>query len=222
MDKLFRIEYSVENTIDLLGQFRLNELHTKCRCETTRLTHRKSERNLIDDEEHMSIKRTALATLAVCAVLISSPALAQGTKVVKTFSAWTLYSHTGAPGDICFITSQPRETKPADVQRERAYFYVSSWTKDGIRSQISVLLGYDLEDQAPITVTVGSRAFKMFAKGDKGFVGDATSELQLIDAIKRGNFMTVRAKTKDGTETTDTYSLIGATAAVNSLANGCS
>ena len=170
----------------------------------------------------MSIKRTALATLAVCAVLISSPALAQATKVVKTFSAWTLYSHTGAPGDICFITSQPRETKPADVQRERAYFYISSWTKDGIRSQISVLLGYDLEDQAPITVTVGSRAFKMFAKDDKGFVGDATSELQLIDAIKRGNFMTVRRKTKDGKETTDTYSLIGATAAVNSLANGCS
>lgn len=170
----------------------------------------------------MSIFRTALAILAVCAFLTSSPVLAQETKVVKTFSAWTLYSHSGSPGDICFITSQPRETKPAEVQRERAYFYVSSWTKDGIRSQISVLLGYDLEDQAPITVTVGSRSFKLFAKNDKGFIGDATSELQLIDAMKRGNFMTVTAKTKDGTETTDTYSLIGATAAVNSLANGCS
>ena len=170
----------------------------------------------------MSIQRTAIVTLAICTVLISSPVLAQGTKLVKTFSAWTLYSHTGAPGDICFVTSQPRETKPAAVDRERAYFYISSWTKDGIRSQISVLLGYDMEDQAPITVTVGSRVFKMFAKNDKGFVGDATSELQLIDAIKRGNFMTVKAKTKDGTETTDTYSLIGATAAVNSLANGCS
>ena len=170
----------------------------------------------------MSIKQTALATLTACAFLISSPVMAQETKVVKTFSAWTMYSHIGAPGDICFITSQPRETKPADVQRERAYFYVSSWNKDGIRSQISVLLGYDLEDQAPITVTVGSRQFKMFAKDDKGFVGDSTSELQLIDAMKRGNFMTVTAKTKDGTETTDTYSLIGATAAVNSLSNGCS
>jgi len=170
----------------------------------------------------MSIKRTALATLAACAILISSPVLAQETKVVKAFSAWTLYAHSGSPGDICFITSQPRETKPADVQRERAYFYVSSWTKDGIRGQISVLLGYDLEDQTPITVTVGSRRFKMFAKDDKGFVGDATSELQLLDAMKRGNFMTVTAKTKDGTQTIDTYSLIGATAAVNSLANGCS
>ena len=173
----------------------------------------------------MSINRTVLATLttlAVFAVLISSPASVQGTNVVKAFSAWTLYSHKGSPGDICFITSQPRETKPADVQRERAYFYVSSWRKDGIRSQVSVLLGYDLVDQASITVTIGSKSFKLFAKNDKGFVGDATNELQLVDAMKRGNFMTVKAKTKDGTETIDTYSLIGATAAVNSLTGGCS
>ena len=170
----------------------------------------------------MSIKRTALATLAVCAILVSSPVFAQGTKVVKTFSAWTLYSHKGAPGDICFITSQPRETKPAEVQRERAYFYISSWNKDGIRSQVSVLLGYDLEDQSSISVRIGNRKFELFAKDDKAFVSNATSELQLIDAMKRGNFMTVIAKTKDGIETVDTYSLIGATAAVNSLANGCS
>lgn len=175
----------------------------------------------------MSITRTALAGLAVCAFLISSQALApsahaQGTKVVKTFSAWTLYSHTGSPGDICFVTTQPRETKPADVQRDRAYFYVSSWPKDGIRSQVSVLLGYDLNDQSEISITIGNRSFKLFAKDDKGFVGDGTNELQLIDAIKRGNFMTVTAKTKDGTETSDTYSLIGATAAINALAAGCS
>lgn len=170
----------------------------------------------------MSNIRTALAALATCVVLVSSPVLAQETKVVKKFSAWTLYAHSGAPGAICFITSQPRETKPADVERDRAYFYVSSWSKDGIRSQISVLLGYEMDDQAPITVTVGSRQFKLFAKDDKGFVGDSTSELQLIDAMKRGNFMTVTAKTKDGRETSDTYSLIGATAAVNSLASGCS
>lgn len=174
----------------------------------------------------MSIKRTALSGLAACAVLVYAsvvaPASAQGTKVVKTFKAWTLYAHKGAPGDICFITSQPRETKPADVQRDRAYFYLSSWKKDGIRSQVSVLLGYDLADQAPITVTISGRKFRLFAKNDKAFVGDSTNELQLIDAMKRGSFMTVEAKTKDGTATTDTYSLIGATAAVNSLRNGCS
>ena len=63
---------------------------------------------------------------------------------------------------------------------------------------------------------------QLFAKDDKGFVGDTTTELNLIDAMKRGSFMTVKAKTKDGRETSDTYSLIGATAAVNSLAKGCS
>ena len=169
----------------------------------------------------MSIKRTALAGLIAIAILISSPAIAQGTKVVNTFDAWTQYSHTGAPGDICFITSHPRETKPAEVQRDRAYFYVSSWAKDVIKTQVSVLLGYDLQDDSEITVSIGNRSFKLFAKDDKAFVGDATAELQLIDAMKRGSFMNVIAKTKDGVTTTDTYSLIGVTAAINSLASGC-
>lgn len=174
----------------------------------------------------MITKRTAFAVLSACAMMLTAPAFAQssgdGTDVVKKFDAWTLYSHKGAPGDICFVTSQPRETQPEEVQRDRAYFYISSWPKDGIRSQVSVLLGYDLEDQATISVKIGGSTFELFAKDDKGFVSDATNELQLIDAMKRGNFMTVEAKTKDGKETSDTYSLIGATAAVNSLNDGCS
>ena len=168
----------------------------------------------------MSIKLKALATF-VAILLVCAPAIAQETKVVKAFGAWTLYSHTGTPGDICFITSQPRETKPAEVQRDRAYFYISTWSKDGIRGQVSVLLGYELEDQSTISVRIGNRRFKLFVKDGKGFVSDSTDELKLIDAMKRGSFMTVTAKTKDGTATADTYSLIGATNAVNSLATGC-
>jgi hypothetical protein len=212
-----------EIAIDHQARFRLNR----------RFNRRSSlpDDLLYKNEENMSIKRTVMTGLTATAVLISSLAMvaaltltasAQETKAVKTFSAWTLYSHNGPPGDICFITSQPRETKPADVKRDRAYFYISSWVKDGIRSQVSVLLGYDLDDKSDISITIGNQDFKLFVKDDKGFVGDSTNELKLIDAMKRGNFMTVTAKTKDGVETTDTYSLIGATAAVNSLTSGCS
>ena len=177
--------------------------------------------NTNDDEEPMRNYLTALAALIAFGFAAAAPVAAQGTKVVNTFTAWTKYSHTGDPGDICFITSQPRETKPTDVERDRANFYVSSWATDGIRNQVSVLLGDELDDEAEIDVRIGSRSFKLHAKDGKGFVGDPTDELQLIDAMKRGSFMTVTARTKDGTETTDTYSLIGVTAAVNALANGC-
>ena len=170
----------------------------------------------------MNTKTNIFATVAACAVLMSSLAQAQETKIVKTFDAWTLYSHSGAPADICFVSTQPRETKPAEVERDRAYFYVSSWIKDGIRNQVSVLLGYDLADQSPIEISIGSSKFQLFSKDGKAFVGDTTEELKLIDAMKRGSFMTVTAKTKDGVETSDTYSLIGATAAMNSLSTDCS
>ena len=168
----------------------------------------------------MRSKSLAVAALLLTAVF-SSAALAQGTKVVANHKDWTLYSHQGEPADICFITSQPRETKPVDVKRKRAYFYVSSWTDDGIKSQISVLLGYELTDQSEVEVEIGNSRFTLFAKDDKAFVGSQTDELRLIDAMKRGNIMTVKASMKDGTSTEDKYSLIGVTAAINSLQNGC-
>ncbi len=164
---------------------------------------------------------TALAAFAIATVL-STSAFAQGTKLVQSLSDWKLYSHKGSPGDICFITSQPRETEPKDIRRNRAYFYVSSWPSDGIRAQISVLLGYDLVDPSEVEVEIGTAKFTLYAKTDKAFVGNQTDELRLIDAMKRGNFMTVKASTKDGTQTEDRYSLIGVTAAINSLQGGCS
>ena len=69
--------------------------------------------------------------------------------------------------------------------------------------------------------SIGNSRFALFTKGDKAFVSDATQELKLIDSMKRGSFMTVRAVTNDGTSISDTYSLIGVTAAVNALAGGC-
>ena len=171
-------------------------------------------------EEIMRSRTFAIAALLATA-LQAPMAQAQGTSVVNTHDSWTVYSHKGDPADICFITSQPRETKPADVRRDRAYFYVSSWVKDGIRAQVSVLLGYDLENDAKVDITIGNRKFELFAKDDKAFVSNATEELQLIDAMKRGNVMTVSAEMKDGTRTEDKYSLIGVTAAINGLSGGC-
>ena len=166
-----------------------------------------------------SVIKIGLFVITCFAAVI--PAHAQGTKVVNAYDSWTLYSHKGSPANICFVTSQPKETKPANVRRDRAYFYVSSWNGDGIRNQISVLMGYDMPDESDVEIRIGSRRFKLFSKADKAFVSSATDEQQLITAMKRGSFMTVTASMKDGTRTSDTYSLIGVTQAINSLGNGC-
>ncbi len=168
----------------------------------------------------MSNKLLSL-TAALAVSLSAVTAHAQATKVLKKFNDWVLYSHSGAPANICFVSAQPRESEPAGYAKDRSYFYVSAWPDDGVKAEISIKIGKQLQDGSDVTVQIGSSRYALFTKGDKAFVSDPTQELKLIDSMKRGSFMTVKAVTTDGTSITEKYSLIGVTAAVNALNGGC-
>ena len=166
--------------------------------------------------------KSVIITAALTLLVSAAAAQAQATKVVKKFNDWVLYSHSGAPATICFISAQPRETKPAGAKKNRSYFYVSAWPSDGVKAEISVNMGDPLSQGTDVTVRIGSASYKLFSKGQKAYVSDPTDELKLINSMKAGSFMTVSAQMSDGTSISDTYSLIGVTAAVNSLSGGCS
>ena len=168
------------------------------------------------------LRKTVASVIAAIAIIAASSAFAQSTKVVQKFGDWVLYSHSGAPATICFITAQPRETKPVGYSKERSYFYVSAWPNDGVKAEISIKIGKSLQNGSKVRVQIGNSRYELFTKGDKAFVEDPTQELKLIDSMKRGSFMTVSAVVSDGTTVADTYSLIGVTNAVNSLSAGCS
>jgi len=166
-------------------------------------------------------KTSIVFAAALAFVMSASIAHAQATKVVEKFKDWVLYSHSGAPAKICFISAQPREKKPAEYDKDPSYFYISAWPDDGVKAEISVKIGKELQNGSDVSIQIGGSRYKLFAKGDKAFVGDATEELKLIEAMKRGSFMVVRATVSDGTALEETYSLLGVTAAVNSLRRGC-
>ncbi|MEM9026912.1 MAG: invasion associated locus B family protein [Pseudomonadota bacterium] len=164
---------------------------------------------------------SAAAILAFAMVSTVAYAQSEGpTKEVSTFKDWKTFEHRGAPGDICFATSQPKETEPTGVSRESAYFYVSAWPSDGVKSEVSLKLGYAIKSDSTVTVEIGNARFSLFSKGDKAFVSDPNEELKLVNAMKRGSFMTVTATSDSGTQTKDTYSLLGVTAAINAI-NSC-
>jgi Invasion associated locus B (IalB) protein len=72
-----------------------------------------------------------------------------------------------------------------------------------------------------MTVTIGSDTFKLFGKGDRGFVNDPTEELKLIESMKKGSSAVVRGVSVKGTGTTDTYSLSGLAQALDKMAAAC-
>ena len=160
------------------------------------------------------------AALAGAFVAVAGSAVSAAS-LVKTYRDWSLFSHDQSDKKICFAATQPKDSSPAGASREGVFFYISAWPKDGVKSEVSVRLGYQIQKGSTVKVRVGSSEFDLFAKDDKAFVADATEELKLIDAMKRGSSMKVQATSDAGSSTSDTYSLIGISAALRGLSNSC-
>lgn len=149
------------------------------------------------------------------------PALAQTLVVVGTASDWTIYSHDNPAAKLCFALSQPKEQDPKGVKRDPAYLYVSAWPKETVKSEISFKFGYPLKKGSEAVVTVNTAAFKLFAAADRAYVEDPQQEQKLLDTMKKGTKLTIKAQSERGTTTTDTYSLNGLAQALQALSQGC-
>ncbi len=91
--------------------------------------------------------------------------------------------------------------------------------RPGVR--LRVKLGYALRKGSDVTLAVGSSSFKLFVSGDRAYVADATEELKLLEAMRKGSTMTVQGTSERGTSTTDTYSLAGISQALAAVASNC-
>jgi len=159
--------------------------------------------------------------------LAALPPAAHAATVVGSYTSWTLYRDDSA-GAVCFLAATPSDQTPPGAQRNAPRFYISSWVKEGVKAEISVRLGFPMKKGLEPILTVSGRAndplsppFKMFFKDDKAFIADPTTELKLLDTMKKGSKLTIEATSDRGTAVTDTYPLAGITAALQALAGGC-
>lgn len=170
-----------------------------------------------------SRKKFPLAALvAITGALAAWPAGAQqGAIVVGEYNDWALHQSRSDKHNICYVASEPKERQPKTANRAAIVFYISTWPKDGVKSEISVKQGYPLKQGAKVTVTVGEETFELTAKDERAYLYDPTQELKLIEAMKKGSRMVVTGVSSRGTNTTDTYSLSGITAALQAMAEKC-
>ncbi|HEY8579738.1 MAG TPA: invasion associated locus B family protein, partial [Beijerinckiaceae bacterium] len=71
------------------------------------------------------------------------------------------------------------------------------------------------------TVEVGDATFELVSKGANLWVKNAAEESQLVDAMRKGARMIVKAPSLRGNVTTDSYSLSGVSAALDRVEKEC-
>lgn len=163
----------------------------------------------------ISVLSAVLALATVSTVNAQTPAL------VESFNDWAAYSVDGANGKVCYVASQPKDQQPTGVNRDPVFFMISHWQGRGVRNEASVIIGYPFAENSKVATEVDGATFTMFTKGDGAWMENVAEENRLVAAMKAGTKMVVRGTSRRGTNTTDTYSLKGVTAALNKIASVC-
>ncbi len=164
----------------------------------------------------------ALAILVVSA----TAAFPQASNRVATFQDWSVYAYSGPSGRVCYAAAQPQTTAPAGVNRDPIYFMVANWPGRDATNEVSVIMGYPLEANSSVTVTIDTTEnFTLFTRTtpypDTAWIDALDQEAELMVAMRRGITMVVRGRSARGTDTTDTYSLRGISAALDRAAQEC-
>jgi invasion protein IalB len=166
--------------------------------------------------------RLARASALTLTFVLGAPLFASAqTRTVSKFGEWTVYAHDDASGRLCFASTPPRASDPPQDTGFKPLLYVSAWPRDGVRAEISVKAASPLKPGALSSIIVDKSTFKLSANGDRAYVLDATDELKLLEAMKKGSNVIVLAQTEQGVMAKDTYSLSGITQALQAITAAC-
>ena len=117
----------------------------------------------------------------------------------------------------CSIFQIPLKESGDYKSRGTVLFYVF---KEGNAEYVRIDGGYPYDPDKYVKVSIDNNNFQFFGENDSAW--SMKDDSIIVDAMKAGKAMTVVGYSQRGTETTDTYTLIGFTKAYNSLQQDCS
>ncbi|WP_173933785.1 invasion associated locus B family protein [Chelativorans sp. Marseille-P2723] len=164
------------------------------------------------------MRRFLLSLSLLVAISAAGPAFAQATAVGQ-HRDWGTYSYQSGNGKVCYVMSVPKQKMPSSLDHGDIFFFVSQKPGQNVAYEPQFIAAYNFQEGSKVTVTVGGRSFSMFTQGKSAWMENAAEEPQLIAAMRAGSDMKVAAKSGRGNDTNYTFSLLGLTAALNSIQN---
>jgi hypothetical protein len=140
---------------------------------------------------------------------------------VASFQDWGVYTSDTAKGKVCYALAQPKERLPKTLNRDPGYIFVSSRPSEGVRNEVSLVLGFAAKDGGEGTASVGPTGFALVTKGNAAWMKNAAEDATFVDALRKGQGLVVKVKSKRGNESTDRYSLSGAAQALDRVKKEC-
>lgn len=162
-----------------------------------------------------ALKITALAAM----LAFATPALAETN--LGSFTDWTAWEDSDPSGKICYISAEPSDWTPRNVNRDPIHFLVTHQKGTKVHNEVSTIIGYPFDATITATATIDGKSYEMITDKSHGWLAVEANNVPFVSAMKAGAELIVVGTSKRGTRTTDTYSLKGVTAAMAKIDSAC-
>jgi hypothetical protein len=165
----------------------------------------------------------AWVLLAGCLAL-PAPALAAaaGPTSIGSFQQWSAWTNTDSSGLSCYVSSEPTSSKPDGVKRDPIFFLVVDRKGLGTKNEVQTLMGYPLKKDSKPSAAIDGKSYPMIADGSGAWLASPGDDAGFVAGLRKGKSLVVKGTSTRGTDTTDTYSLSGVTAALAAVEKACS
>ena len=163
------------------------------------------------------------ATLVMCGTAVV--AQEQSSRVAAE-TDWAVFE--GSEPKECWAVTAPKETvntrdgNVVSVRRGDILLFVTYRPEQNISGEISFTGGYPFADGSTATLDISGTTFELFTEGEYAWPATPSDDQKIVTAIKRGSDATITARSSRGTQTKDTFSLLGATSMIEEAEKLCS
>jgi len=168
-------------------------------------------------------------TLGVVAALaLATPAFAQETtdNRVAANTDWSVFVED-SPQE-CWGVSKPKESSlkdsngnPTQGRRGEILLFVFYRPGASVQGQVAFTGGYPFADGSTVSMDIGGTTFQMFTQGEWAWPATPEDDTRIVAAMKRGAGAVLTGRSGRGNVTTDSFSLLGFSAAIEEAAKRC-
>ena len=91
-----------------------------------------------------------------------------------------------------------------------------------VSGEVAFTGGYPFAEGSTVSLEIGDARFELFTEGEWAWPASEGDDAKITTAMKRGSLAIVTARSSRGTQTRDTFSLLGFTAAIEEAEARCS
>lgn len=127
----------------------------------------------------------------------------------------------------CWGVSAPKETvnrrggQVVTALRGDILLFVFYRPGAAVQGQVAFTGGYPFASGSTADLDIGGTKFQLFTEGEWAWPATPEDDQRIVAAMKRGSGAVMTARSGRGTETTDSFSLLGFTAAVEEAERRC-